>query len=199
MKIVENLDFCFKGDRTYLHGTDMYDKIVSEILKKDGRISGAVAMSIHETTNSKVNLIFDEMQPDKNYVAQFKYVHDDKDKVAYLVSNSNKVECRYPYNESKVSSNAVLDLPKSKIDLDLNIKNYSCIEYLVALNKHLLLNLYKNVKGKWFFTKLDIKNSLPQHPKKISLEVTKNMRYKLVRSDIKIDNEFWGQIYFTLV
>lgn len=55
------LYFAFKGDRNYVHGTDIYTAILKQTNSKyDGKILGSIRLSIHAMANKDCDLIWVE-------------------------------------------------------------------------------------------------------------------------------------------
>lgn len=192
MNLVNKLKFCFKGSRKYVHGTD----IVAELIKAksdtqlkdiDIKFSGISTKNLdmvegQESSDAKVNICWKEQGEEKYY---------------QLVENQQEVDCRYDYNESQIIERSSLNLSSKLISLD-SVTGYTACENFVAMNKHLLQSLFPDEKGKWYFTRLE-QNQLIEDSALIQVKLIKNFNFRLTKSDIILDDEVIGSVYFSMV
>lgn len=192
-----NLKFCFKGKRTYVHGTDTYDKLIE--LLSDKFLDGKFDLSFHGVAKKNIVLVT-EKPKDEN---RLKFVCrctdlDGNKNILFGLENNVDIECRYEYPEEDIYALSTLDLKNKTAGLIKN-SSYSFIENTVAMNKYLLENLFPKADGKWYFTRLQLK-SIPndeQYP--LKLELKANFNFKLTKTEIFINNKSIGFIYFSLV
>jgi hypothetical protein len=193
----KNLEFCFKGSRTYVHGTDIFNVIMDKY-----------NTSLHEHTKidlsfhgiSRKNISLSLIKPKFENDIKFAYKYNDKyfnRNVLYGIENNEEIECRYEYPEENIYNLSSLDLNKQEIFLNKDT-SFTFIENIVAMNKYLLEKLFTNQKGKWYFTRLQIdKRPLSSYP--IRLKFRANFNFKLTKTEIYIDEVSVGFIYFSLV
>ena len=189
------LDFCFKGSRNYVHGTDIYNTLIKlfEAELKNSKID----LSFHGVAKTNMDLILEKPQNEKLIKFAFKYKHKDIQTVWYAIENNNKIECRYEYPEEQIYEVADLDIENNRIFIEKDTE-YSFIENTVALNKYLLENLFPDIEGKWYFTRIQLdKATKKKYP--LKLELKANFNFKLTKTAISIDNELIGYIYFSMV
>jgi len=189
-----NLDFCFKGRRTYVHGTDIFTKI-SECYGDEIK---NINITFHGITLN--NMTFMEKKPEEKEVkVTFRcLLNEDKIKL-FGVENDNKVTCRHEYFEEKIVDNATVNISKENIVLNMPTE-YSFIEHIVAMNKALVERLYSNVKGKWYFTRLQLKECISiSMISSLQLRLKSNFQFKLTKSAIIVNNLEVGFIYFSLI
>jgi hypothetical protein len=192
-----NLDFCFKGSRKYVHGTDIFNKMV-EFLDNDMQHTN-FDLSFHGI--AKTNIEISKNKPEDESILKFacKYLDkEDKKNILYGIENNKHIECRYDYPEENICLSSELDLEKQEVILNQN-SSFSFIENTVAINKHLLENIFPDANGKWYFTRLQIKE-IPSdkiYPLKLTLKA--NFNFKLTKTEIFIDEKSIGFIYFSLV
>lgn len=192
-----DLEFCFKGSRTYVHGTDIYNKIIEFI--KDIKNNESFDLSFHGV--AKTNLEVSEQKPDNEDILKLacKYTDMQKNKrVLYGVENSRKIECRYEYPEDNICKLANIDLEKEEVSLN-EPSSYTFVENSVALNKYLLENLFPNINGKWYFTRFQLKEIPNENVYPLKLVLKANFNFKLTKTEILIDGKLIGYIYFSLV
>jgi len=193
----ENLEFCFKGTRTYVHGTDIFTKMI-EVLTDEMK-KEKFDLSFHGV--SKTNIKLSNIKPKDESLLKFvcKYTNiSNKRKVLYGSENGKEIECRYEYPEKDICKMSNLNLDNKEILLN-DISSYSFVENSVALNKYLLENLFPDADGKWYFTRFQIQ-SIPEYkgyPLKLVLKA--NFNFKLTKTEIFIADKFVGYIYFSLV
>lgn len=192
-----DLEFCFKGSRTYVHGTDIYNKIIEFI--KDIKNNESFDLSFHGV--AKTNLEVSEQKPDNEDILKLacKYTDMQNNKrVLYGVENSRKIECRYEYPEDNICKLANIDLEKEEVSLN-ELSSYTFVENSVALNKYLLENLFPNINGKWYFTRFQLKEIPNENVYPLKLVLKANFNFKLTKTEILIDGKLIGYIYFSLV
>jgi hypothetical protein len=195
--ILTNLDFCYKGNRNYIHGTDVYNTITSYLEKNTYQYDN-LDLSFHKIAVNNITLT-DKMPIENDIKFVFKYMTPDGGKmVVYGIENQQEVICRYPYPEEDICNLSELDILQKEVKLTQN-SSYTFIENCVALNKYLLENLFQNAEGKWYFTRLQLK-IIPKdifYPLKLKFKI--NFNLKLTKTEIFIDNKTIGYIYFSIL
>lgn len=191
------LEFCFKGSRTYVHGTDIFNKLL-ELLRSE-MIDEKVDLSFHGITKTNIDLVTEKPKNEDILKAVIKY-NDIKGsrKALYAIENGQTIECRYEYPENYICELSDLDIENQMIVLR-DDSTYTFVENSVALNKYLLENLFPNANGKWYFTRFQL-DKIPQKKQyPLQLKLKANFNFKLTKTEIFIENETIGYIYFSLV
>jgi len=192
-----DLEFCFKGNRTYVHGTDIFNKLIDEL--KNEISNDKIDLSFHGIARTNLSLL--DEKPENEELIKFVIKFNNKNyerTFLYGVENGIDINCRYKYPEEDICNFSDLNVEKQIINLKVD-SSYTFIEDSVALNKYLLENLFPDANGKWYFTRLQLKR-LPKetyYPLKLSLKA--NFNFKLTKTEIFIDNQSIGFIYFSLV
>ncbi len=189
-----NIDFCFKGNRQYVHGTDIYTKLLelqnSDIKKIDIAFHG---IALHNMTFSPVKSIVDDIK------VTFRCMKDDKKIILFGVENNKDVDCRYEYKEEKIIENSIVISSAESILLERQTE-YSFIEHIVAMNKALVESLYSDADGKWYFTRLQLKEPINMsNVASLKLILKSNFQLKLTKSAIIVNEIEVGFIYFSLI
>lgn len=205
--MVKSLKFKYKGGRDYVHGTDVFIQMIDGIKKKydinDNKVDIDMSIykvtkncvDIYEVSNSKIdlkpNIVFNIT--DNNNVKE----------TFFLVENDEPVTERYEYPEDKIISSANFDAGTKTIST-LGLGDFDFIENVVALNKGLLGYLYNDstLRGKWYFTKVRLRNfdfSDTINFSTLEISLKKNLDFKLTDSEIKLNGNTIGNIYFSLV
>jgi len=197
-----NLEFCFKGSRTYVQGPDIFDAVI-EKLEKDYNLAQVkdVKYAAHDMLLANADLIIVE-EFNKNDYEQINSVITFKiDNIKYyavVIENINKIECSNEYSEEIVRTKSIIN--GSKIIFE-NILDDSLTELTVSMNKYFLQQTVPE-NGKWIVTKFEYTNLIDTMSivnKKLSLELTNNFNNKFTKSTIRVDNQIVGYLYFSLI
>jgi hypothetical protein len=187
-----SLQFCFKGNRTYVQGPDivkaLYDYLpLPTISAIDLKFNGITSTNLdlvkgNFALDPKVNVRVTENAVDTHY---------------QLVENGENIECHYQYDEDSLIQNSELDIDSQQIHLK-KITGYTLCENFVAMNKHLLESLFLSEKGKWYFTRLE-QSVFIADDSLITVRLVKNFNFRLTKSDILLGDQVIGSVYFTMV
>jgi hypothetical protein len=197
----EDLRFCFKGDRNYVHGTDIFNAAHKFFIDKEKEKPTNIEMSIHKVVRQNMTLVFkEEISASEMPVVHFMFSGSRDAVNIVLVENEEKIECNYEYDEDNIVAAAYYNEVEKAIILP-KYEQYTIIEKIVALNKGLLQRIFPDVKGKWYFTKIKIASGdvNSNDPGEIRLYFKKNLNFKLTQSSISIGEKLVGNIYFSLV
>lgn len=192
-----NLEFCFKGNRTYIHGTDIYNKILKVLENKINY--GRFDLSFHGIARS--NIAISSIKPTDESLIKFACKYSDIDneqKILYGIENGHQIDCRYPYLEENISKTSELNILNETVLLEEDT-SYTFVENAVALNKFLLENLFPTVSGKWYFTRLELKEIVTEKIYPLQINFKANFNFKLTKSEIFINDKSIGFIYFSLI
>lgn len=186
--------FCFKGSRTYVHGTDIFIK-VSEHYSNDIK---NIDIAFHGITLN--NMTFMEEKPEEKEVKVTFRCSQNEDKIKLFgVASDNAVTCRHEYLEEKIVDNSTVNISEESIVLNMPTE-YSFIEHIVAMNKALVETLYSDVQGKWYFTRLQLKEFISMLDiSSLQLTLKSNFQFKLTKSAIVVNDLEVGFIYFSLI
>lgn len=196
------LDFLYKGERNYVHGTDMYEKVVGFIgTVKPEALSGSLNMVIHDIIYCQCKLLYSEWTSEiskpENSKAELIFISDKSQTIVWLVETESLVVERYKYCEEDIFDKCSITGETITID---GATPYLAIEVLVAMNKFLHTSLFPNVDGKWFFTRLALNRLLhPDDTKCFSLKLVHNLWNRLTKSQVISSGQILGNIYFSLV
>ena len=191
-----NLEFSFKGDRTYVHGTDIYNKILFLI---NNSVNKNFDLAIHNKIITNISLTEKKPIDEQKISFSCKYLDKNNNKVVlYGVQNGISINCNYPYDEEKIINYSLVNTKEQSIILKLDTA-YTFMENTVALNKHLLQSIFKDKKGKWYFTRLQLIKIPKEKKYPIEILLQHNFNFKLTKSKIIMQNKLCGYIYFSLV
>lgn len=198
---VHPLKLCFKGSRTYLHGTDVYEEIAAlarrELRSDDCRLQFAIRR-------------FFSAQPDLHWtpapgapgrpadaVVDFSVSTPAPGVSGWMSESSRKVDCRVDYDEDLVVARCSYGEDSIAI---LGETGYRPIEVAVSMTKALHNRQMPAVSGRWIFTKLEMGRLFrPGDARNLSILLRQNLHGRLTKSDIRAGGESIGSIYFSLV
>jgi len=190
--IAQSLSLKYKGDRDYLHGTD----IISALLDITGSIK---KMSIRFHKNVSKNLIvhfidlesLEQFRLSNEICVLMSYQKSGDMKIAVATEGSENINERLEYNEEDVVINSEIyghKIIQNKPDFG------SLIERIVALNKKLLNNLYENKS--WFFTQIDL-DEYYVNTVKLTIEFDRSIGGLMYKTILYVDEKKAGSIIFS--
>jgi hypothetical protein len=192
----KKLNLPFKGNREYLHGTDIFMALVEWVNAR-----GSLSIIFYRL--SKGPFIAGEV--DRKELAQIRQNGDlvavfawqdinDRQHLMAVVEDVNKSEeRRVPYDETNVTAGSII---KGCQIQQVEATSWTFIERIVALNKKLLIDW--TGEAIWLFTRLDI-TDLPKKTNSIKIEVEGKRRAQLLKSAVVVDDFKIGYIYFMKV
>lgn len=197
-----NLEFCFKGSRTYVQGPDIFDAVV-KIIKDDYGFENIlnIKYSAHEMLLANADLIVtkDFCKDDFDKINSIiTFLVDDVKFYAVVSQNNNQIDCASEYSEEIIRTNSVVD--GNLISFKNSLED-SLTEIVVSMNKFYLQKVVTE-NGKWIVTKFEYKNLADIYNiknKKLQLELTNNFNNKLTKSKIIIEDKEVGFLYFSLI
>ncbi|WP_066153799.1 hypothetical protein [Aliarcobacter cryaerophilus] len=191
-----SLEFCFKGSRTYVHGTDIFNKLTEQL--KSEMLNKEIDLSFHGIAKANMDLISEKPENEEllKFAIKFTNKNNERD-VLYAVENGENIECRYEYPEEDICKLSNLNLDGQEVKLECE-SSYTFVENSVALNKYLLESLFPDANGKWYFTRFQL-NKVPENIYPLRLELKANFNFKLTKTEIFVNDESIGFIYFSLV
>ncbi len=194
MKEKIDLDFCFKGSRKYVHGTDIFTKL-TENYNNDMK---NIDLAFHAITVRNMTFFIEKPKNSEIKVTFRCLLNENKIKL-FGIENNSSVNCQYEYMEEKIVENSLINIPEENIILQTQTE-YSFIEHIVAMNKALVETLYSDVQGKWYFTRLQLKEFISMSDiSSLQLTLKSNFQFKLTKSAILVNDLEVGFIYFSLI
>lgn len=197
------ISFTFKGERTYIQGPDIFNKIIDNL--EEGKITdvrftahnfiqvpqGSMFLSENSEEISKLAEVNTRCQLKVNGINKWVVVNADN----RFKSGSGVDIAREEYDEDKVTEKC------SIVDENIRIDSgspYSFMETIVSMNKHLHKDLFPDVSGKWVFTRIDLEQFV-ETATNITLKLKHNLNFRLTKSDVFVGEDKVGVIYFSLL
>jgi hypothetical protein len=195
-----DLEIPFKGDRNYLHSTDVYNALckyvgehykISEIEK--------TRLIFKEIAQQPLRVVFSQHNTNPKAIF-FCEIENEKFR-GELIQREGVIKSRISFHEEKIIEKCSFDKSQSSIFLDeLDDLEFSPIEVVVAVNKCLHLKYFDQCNGKWLFTEICTKKPLYEMSfKKLKITLKNCLGTKLTRSSIFLDDDEFGYICFSLV
>jgi hypothetical protein len=190
------LDIGFKGNRNYLHGTDLFDAMVALNGEASGSAISDIRMSFYRPITHRVEAV--RARPgsaaSSHPAAMFELKIDGAPVIWALQEKAGQaVEGRRPYDEDAVAAGSRVE---DRAIAQAKPTPYTFIERVVALNKRLLDALQGGRKVSWWFARLEL-GRLPPAAPALRLGVETELGGRLVRSSIAVDGAPAGSIYFS--
>lgn len=197
MHYIFDLDFCFKGERDYVHGSDIFNKL-SDFLQYAGIENYSIDLSIHGISRS--NLMVTTKKPNDLSSIKFALKLAGENGLKgnfYGVENGKQIDCRYAYPEEIIVEK--IQSGEYEFEAELNeSSSFTFIENLLVLNKFLVNRIISNQTGKWYFTKLQLKKNISNDFLSLKLVFKNNFNYKFTKTEIFVNSESVGFVYFSL-
>jgi hypothetical protein len=196
------LALCYKGDRDYLHGTDIYNAVTEHLAALYPAGDARASYFIFHAFARRACVMFvggkgDMGEAKAPPIVEFGMSFDDAEVTGYLIESDQEITCRNPYDEAKIWRTSVVEGQNISVSGDTG---FSAIEVAVALTKQLHNMLFPVPQGKWVFTKLELSRLL-QNADAIEMEISlkSNFNNRLTKSALNARGKQIGHIYFSLV
>ena len=183
------LDLKFKGERDYLHGTDIFDALTAVTGARFG-----IALWLYRIVRCGLEAVPLAAAPrrPREFAGLFAYHANDATRwVDLREDRAIEVLGRTPYDEDSVITDAVIE---GGAIGSPGPSRYSFIERVVALNKVLLRRAVADVP--WLFTRLEL-DRLAEAPCALRLRLCHRFGVRLIKSAIAADGAPLGFIYFS--
>jgi hypothetical protein len=195
-------NFEFKGNRNYVHGSDIYPAALRIAFELWGRYPDEAMGTFHKIL--KRQGVFRLRSGEKGSSSEDLYARfvfklgERKYELALNASNQPIRETR-PYDEedvlrfSEMSTKAIRMIVRS---------DYHYMEQIIAMTKRLHKVVYADVNDKWLFTRFNIKNRIdPEDYRESVLEIRaeRKLQNMLSQCSIFANNLTVGRIFFTAI
>jgi hypothetical protein len=193
MKINDRFIIPFKGERKYIHSTDIFNAIRSILdygVEIDFQLNSNITHPITLIYVSERELL--ELRFQENFCGKIAYndVLGKRSFLAILQNVDEKIDIRIPYDELEIIKGYEIigkSIRHKRIDSD------HTIERIVALNKQLLNAKVK--KKPWVFTRIELID-LHFNSNLLILEIDPISNSRICKTNILISDGIVGNIYF---
>jgi|GEM_PF-1295596 len=196
---VKQIEFQFKGERNYIHGTDMFDAMIAT---PSSTLINNIRFTVHDFVCSPICQLYQADNKDALNSVQgirARCQFNVNDITHWLALTQMDVDTapvnRYEYDENQIIS--LCRMEGAGIVLT-QYSPFTFIENIVAMNKYMHQQLFPDALGKWIFTRIDLIVGCDEH-EQLALQLKHNMNYRLTKSDILVNGKKVGDIFFSLV
>jgi len=194
-------DFPLKGDRSYIHGTDIYDWCI-EILPGfcASESLARVTLEFHRMAKSQLVAVertaasddYEGKEPCATFRAKFA---EENVSIDFYESGRAPAE-RVPYDEAVISDQSLIDGEQISFD---GVTAYTPIETLIPMTKALHHSLFGPTE-KWVFAKIDGARFLPSPAwsQRATIRLKQHLARRFSVSEIILDGQLAGQIFFSV-
>lgn len=192
------LELAYKGSRTYLHGTDMYNAIMDYLGRSmPQHVRGPLKMMMHEFARNQVDLRYSsgpERCP-KPENARLEFFLSDNVS-GWLTETDRPVRASRLYSENEIVAGSRIE---GQTIIAAPGATYSPIEVLVSLTKYLHSSLRPGPLG-WAFTRLELSRPLEDGDRDtLQVELLHALGNRLTKSAVRAGDTPLGHIYFSAV
>jgi len=190
------LEFSYKGDRNYVHGTDIYKQIIKNLNGIGYDNWQYFELNIKKICQYNLTcFLTDTKQKQFKEVVNFKLVKDKKEIYGSLIENSDKeIVSRYPFDEKEITNHCLI-YPEQKTITYCNLQNrQTIIEIIIFMSKMYVENAVDN-SVKWFYRTTKFLKPIDNIKfQQISMKEMLRKR-TIVELNIYIDNQLVGYVY----
>lgn len=198
MNIERPLEMQYKGDRNYLHGTDIFNETLSWLISQKRQIKD-IDFAFHRLASHQLKAVVGSAPEEGEPVAVCTYTSGSVRERVYLTETDRPITGRYPYPEDEIVNMMEVDLATRRGVLRADT-SYSDIETWVAMTKSLHYKAFPQLNGRWLF----VRGRFPQYIRRSMshervLVIASEFNNRLTRSDALQDGVKVGEIYFSIV
>ena len=199
-EIVIPLSICFKGERDYLQGGDIYNAVTEGLASHYGSID-RFHLAFHGFLKTLPELRVADGEAGRlwptDIAAAVRFECASGARHGWLLATGQPVTCRFPFDEDAIRRHCRISSSTNAIRTHTP---YSPIEVAVAMTKHLHNALLPQAAGRWIFTRLEMGRLLrPADSDGLDITLRDNMHNRLTKSEIRAHGEPIGFIFFSLL
>ncbi|WP_107040032.1 hypothetical protein [Brumimicrobium mesophilum] len=191
-----NLEFSFKGDRKYVHGTDIFKQIIKTVDSLEFNNWDYLELNIRKISSyNMICYISDKKLKQNGEVINFLVKKGEVQMYGSIVENiNNEIKTRIELDETDISSNCKINDNEDSITYNNPLNTVHSIDIITSICK-IYLESQSNSSDKWFFRTLKLFRSIDEiESKKIRLKKT-SQKLNIQAFDIFIGDEMIAQGY----
>lgn len=192
------LEIGYKGSRTYLHGSDIFNALTLVAPTVGGDASAYVGQLIFRRFARHGCDVSTERPEDATSVVgqvSFRAPGRDVAVAAWLVETDRPVTERRPFDEAALLAKAKLDVA-ARSDCLPERSIYTPIEELIALTKQLNYAVCPLEKGQWVFGQLDLDEPLTAAYQRMEIRMTTLLTGRFSVNEVYVDGRAIGAMRF---
>lgn len=188
----QSLNLKYKGERTYLHGSDIYNA-VDQIVRMNDDECYVSHIAFRQFARRDCVLSWTAPGDRKNLIAKGGISHSGIDKPFWIIESDRPANGRYDFDEASLVAPAIREheeifLKKRSI--------YTPIEEIIALTKRLNYELMPDIDGQWLFGQLDMNCALPKDYSSLIIRRVSQVAGRFSLNNITMDKCDVGKIRF---
>ncbi len=191
------LELRFKGDRDYLHGTDVFNSVLSIASEHYKSPCYLERIEFSKVIRCPVLVTFAPTNYSVEILGRGKIVssHGNKKEPFILSARTGEISGRYEYDESEVLAHSQINRENRSISLSVQT-TLTPIEKLISMTKVLNSSLYPPVSGKWLFGQYQGTSALPQESEIARIVISNIIPDKFSKCSFSLDGINFGTISF---
>jgi len=195
------LELSYKGERDYLHGTDMYEAVAALVRRELGTGALRLKLAMHRLLSTQPDLCWTEQRGEVDRpagaAADFSAAAGDSTVRGWLLASARPVTRRAPHDESRIAAACRVEGDAISVSRD---PGFLPIEVAVSMTKQLHGERLPVPHGRWMFTRLDLRRLLlPADAGSLSVVLEENLHGRLTRSGLRVAGHAVGAIYFSVL
>jgi len=189
----------FKGDRDYLHGTDILSSALHAL--SDGRpldIINDIDIVFHALARTGLTLC-EDAPPGCEPKIQLSCSIEGVRRKFLLVEDGRPITERHLYPEDQIVAVSIIDASSLMATSSASVP-FTNIERWIAMIKALHHSIYPDARGKWLFARAKLATYMDVWPNQAEhrVDVQSDFGGKLTRSALTVDGCNIGDIFFVL-
>ena len=191
---MHKMHFSFKGNRQYIHGTDIFIFLENLIEGKIKLFDLRIIKKIKRQPNIKIYNYIKNNKNQKNKANVICRIVDNKDRIILFNESKKNISDRYSFDENILKKNFYLKGNIANCSFESSLHS---IEILVALTKYWH---QKKIKlGNWVFVRLKLNKKFKNFKiKNLKIKNINNINNKRTISEVFQNKKNIGKIYFIL-
>jgi hypothetical protein len=177
----------YLGDRNYVHGTTIVDRILSEFtpgfpldVRFQSPILGEVEVRSASSAKPNVAVSFEQ--------------HGQRALYGLFDAGQGSSNDRRSFDEQAIAARVTLSEKSASSPHD---SDASLIARIVVMKKALMAGIFPDARGKWWFAELWLE-AWPTAVTAVEVKFDRNIGTKLVRSTVRANGDPIGKISFSL-
>ncbi len=196
MHDVISLDLPLRGARSYIHGTDIYEAIVSR-LAADPHGESGLSMSIHQFSRHGLDMLVARHASDPLPEHAAVTFHNRSGLRGVMIETERPVGRTIPFDENAITSHVEVSGNEASITGKTGLPP---IDVLVILTKHWHLTQLPEAGKAWVFVRLDLDRLLTDaDAERLSIRIDQNLANRMTRAAVLSAGQPIGHIYFSKV
>jgi|GEM_PF-3771346 len=191
-----NLEFSYKGDRDYVHGTDIYKQIIKNLNTLGYNNWHYLELNIKKISRHNLTcFLTDNKQKLEGEVVNFVLKKDQDQLFGSIIENtSSLISTRYSFDESNITKHCHIDHEKESIIYKNPDNNFTTIDIVISMSKLFLENAVDN-SVKWFFRTITFLRPIEViESEQISMQKILQKR-SIVGFDVFVGNKLIGHAF----